>query len=309
MSLDWADVLAAQEHFGFARPAPIEKDWYVLRAMQSLLTLDASPFRFVFAGGTCLARAHRLIRRMSEDVDFKVVPLLDIPVSNNALRGQLRLLRQCVVAALQSAGFPIDPSDTNQVRSQDGNRYTIIHLPYTTSSRSVDSLRPSIQIELNYSNLRRPSIACPVVSFVSEAFRRTPEIPAIDCVSIPESVAEKLVALTRRTAMEGAGVGAPADPALVRHVYDLHVTRDHYDASEVASLAREIMQSDAQEFGSQFPAYLSDPLAQTKRALAALKSGAQYAQHYDEFLRLMVHGDKPPYLAALATIASLVRRL
>ncbi len=309
MSLDWADVLAAQEHFGFARPAPIEKDWYVLRAMQSLLTLDASPFRFVFAGGTCLARAHLLIRRMSEDVDLKVVPISDTLVSNNALRGQLRTLRQRVVAALQAAGFPIDPSDTRQVRSQDGNRYTVIHLPYPTSNRSVDSLRPTIQIELNHSNLRRPSTSRPVVSFVSEAFHRTPEIAAIDCVSVAESVAEKLVALTRRTAMEVAGVGAPADPALVRHVYDLHVTRDHYDASEVASLAREIMQIDAQEFGSQFPAYLSDPLAQTKRALTALKSGAHYAQRYDEFVQLMVYGDKPPYLSALATIAGLVRRL
>jgi predicted nucleotidyltransferase component of viral defense system len=309
MRLDWAEVLAAQEHFGFARPAPIEKDWHVLRATQSLLTLDASPFRFVFAGGTCLARAHRLIRRMSEDVDFKVVHLEDISVSNNALRSQLRLLRQRVVAALQSAGFPIDPSDTSQVRSQDGNRYTVIQLPYTTSNRSVDSPRPTIQIELNYSKLRRPSTSRPLVSFVSEAFHGTPEIPAVDCVSVAESVAEKLVALTRRTGMEVAGLGAPADQALVRHVYDLHVTRDHYDASDVASLAREIMQADAQEFGSQFPAYLSDSLAQTKRALAALKSGAHYAQRYDEFVQLMVYGDKPPYLAALTTIVGLVRRL
>ncbi len=308
MSLDWADVLAAQEHFGFARPAPIEKDWHVVRAMNALLGVNAAPFRFVFAGGTCLARAHLLIRRMSEDVDFKVVPIGDTLVSNNALRGQLRTLRQRVVIALQRAGFPIDTSDSSQLRSQDGNRYTVIHLPYTTNNRAVESLRPTIQIELNYSHLRQPCIARPVVSFVSEAFRRNPEIRAIDCVSIEESVAEKLVALTRRTAMELAGIGASADPALVRHVYDLHMARDHYDPPAVVSLAREIMRVDAQEFAGQFPAYLSDPVAHMRRALAALKSGAQYARRYDEFLQLMVYGDKPPYVAALATVAGLVRR-
>ena len=68
------------------------------------------------------------------------------------------------------------------------------------------------------------------------------------------------------------------------------------------------MRVDAQEFAGQFPAYLSDPVAHTKRALAALKSGAQYARRYDEFLQLMVYGDKPPYVAALATVAGLVRR-
>jgi hypothetical protein len=35
---------------------------------------DASPFALVFGGGTALARAHRIVRRMSEDVDFKIVP-------------------------------------------------------------------------------------------------------------------------------------------------------------------------------------------------------------------------------------------
>lgn len=29
-------------------------------------------FRLVFAGGTCLAKAHKIVKRMSEDVDFKI---------------------------------------------------------------------------------------------------------------------------------------------------------------------------------------------------------------------------------------------
>jgi hypothetical protein len=33
---------------------------------------------------------------------------------------------------------------------------------------------------------------------------------------------------------------------LVRHIYDLHVIREHYDAADVATLLGEIMQSDAE---------------------------------------------------------------
>ena len=39
--------------------------------------------------GTCLARAHRLVRRMSEDVDFKVAPLDGEPVSTSKPEGPL----------------------------------------------------------------------------------------------------------------------------------------------------------------------------------------------------------------------------
>ena len=52
----------------------------VVRAIRVLAGFDASPFMLVFGGGTALARAHRIVRRMSEDVDFKVVPRPAAPV-------------------------------------------------------------------------------------------------------------------------------------------------------------------------------------------------------------------------------------
>jgi Nucleotidyl transferase AbiEii toxin, Type IV TA system len=309
VTYDSADVLAAQEHFGFARPAPIEKDWYVLRAMRAIVSVDAAPFRFVLAGGTCLARAYKLIRRMSEDVDFKVAPFDGNPVSNNKRRSELGGLRDRATASLQAAGFSLDPSDSAQLRSRDGNRYTVYQLPYAVPDGTPDSLRPTIQIELNYAALRRPFVSLPVASFVAEAFGRPAEIATIACVSIAETAAEKLISLTRRTAMEVAGLARAPDPALVRHIYDLHITRNHYDAAQVVELAREIMPLDADEFRSQFPAYRKNPTAETRRALFALKTDSHYAERYAQFLQLMVYGDKPRYEDALATVASMARRL
>jgi Nucleotidyl transferase AbiEii toxin, Type IV TA system len=167
----------------------------------------------------------------------------------------------------------------------------------------------TIQVELNYSALRRPWIDLPVPLFVAEAFNRSPEITSIACVSVAETAAEKLVSLTGRTAMELAGVARVRDPTLVRHIYDLHVTSAYYDATEVAQLAREIMPRDAEEFGIRYPTYRENPVEEMRRALAALETEHHFAQRCTEFLQLMVYGVKPAFDEAMATIDSLVGRL
>ena len=98
----------------------------------------------------------------------------------------------------------------------------------------------------------------------------SPEVPAIPCVSVIETAAEKLVSLTRRTAMDLAGASRDPDPALVRHIYDLHMMREHLDPAVVAALARDIAAADAHEFRNQYPAYAADIAGETRKALEAL---------------------------------------
>ncbi|HMN44647.1 MAG TPA: nucleotidyl transferase AbiEii/AbiGii toxin family protein [Povalibacter sp.] len=154
MTYDPAEVRAAQEHFGFARPVLIEKDWHILRAMSAMVATDAAPFQLIFSGGTCLARAHKLIRRMSEDVDFKIVPVDTASISKSQRRKQLAELRDKITAQLQAAGFPVDPADSAQLRSRDDNHYTVYQLQYGSPEEEESPLRPTIQIELNYATLR-----------------------------------------------------------------------------------------------------------------------------------------------------------
>ncbi len=102
------DFRAVQDHFGLSQTAAVEKDWHVMRALRAITAVDFDPFRLVFAGGTCLARAHKLVHRMSEDVDFKIVPLNGVLTSGNQRRRQLRDLRIRITASLQAIGFQID---------------------------------------------------------------------------------------------------------------------------------------------------------------------------------------------------------
>lgn len=113
------------DFFGLVGTAPVEKDFHVVRALAAVASIDAAPFTLVFGGGTALARAHKIIRRMSEDVDFKIVPCPAAAVSRSILRQQLGTLRARVTDALLAAGFAFDPADPACTRSRNENRYTM----------------------------------------------------------------------------------------------------------------------------------------------------------------------------------------
>src|SRR5260370_22519230 len=222
---------------------------------------------------------------MSEDVDLKIV------ADEGPKRTALRRLRAVVTEALLRAGFRFDPNNPKHRKSGNESRYTIFRLPYEPIGAGEGALRSEIQIEMGVWPLRRPTVALPVISFVAEAYKRPPEVARIACVSVTQTAAEKLVALTRRTAAERAGAGRPRDPTLVRHIYDLHVIRAHYDAAEVAALACEIMPHDAEVFGNQFPPYREASMATTLQAIEDLRTDPSYARQFNEFRRLMVYGD------------------
>jgi hypothetical protein len=78
-----------QAYFRLPGVGLVEKDMHVVCAIRAVMSIDAAPFSLIFGGGTALARAHKLVRRMSEDVDFKIVPLAGAPASRNGLRREL----------------------------------------------------------------------------------------------------------------------------------------------------------------------------------------------------------------------------
>jgi len=84
------------------------------------------------------------------------------------------------------------------------------------------ALRPEIQIETSVWPMRRLPVEQPLISFIAEAFKRPPELPAFACTAIVETAAEKFVGLTRRAGAELAGIQSERDPTLVRHICDLH---------------------------------------------------------------------------------------
>ena len=124
-----------------------------------------------------------------------------------------------------------------------------------------------------------------------------------------QTAAEKLVALTRRTAMDLAGLSRDADPALVRHIYDLHLMRDLVDHGVVASLAKQIAAADADEFRNQYPAYHADMVGETRKALDALRTDPAHRSRYGDFVSAMVYGERPEFDTAFGTVVALAKNM
>src|ERR1700738_2409652 len=150
-----------QAYFGLPSLALVEKDFYVVKALAAIAAVEteALHLRLVFGGGTALSRAHRLIQRMSEDIDLRIV--VD---SNRPGRGTLRRLRARVTEALLGAGFKFDPDDPAYRRTQNSTRYTVYRLPYEPVATGEGALRPTIQIETAVWPLYRPAVELPVMS-------------------------------------------------------------------------------------------------------------------------------------------------
>ena len=240
---------------------------------------------------------------MSEDIDFKVVS------EQKYGKGPYKRLRERVTEALLVAGFEFDPKNAAHRKTMYEYKYVVFQLPFPSVSGKAPELRPGIKIEVSAWPMRRPSIECPVSSFVAEAFGRPPEVAAIACADLAENAAEKFVALTRRAGAQFAGVRAKRDPTLVRHVYDLHMLSKHVDAAAVAVLAAEIMKDDAESRGGQFPAYRENPLLETQKAVTGIMQDSEFAQEYAAFVALMVYGKSVPFDAAVATVVDVGKRL
>jgi hypothetical protein len=148
--------------------------------------------------------------------------------------------------------------------------------------------------------MRLPAVSRSVISFWAEAFKKPAEVPEILCAALNEAIAEKFVALTRRYG-ECKITNVP-DNALVRHVYDLFVTRSHYDHGEVRKLIGEIMLEEAKERGNKFPAYKQNPLEKTLRSVSGLTTDDIAISDYSDFLREMVYGEKPDFPTAVTVL-------
>ena len=167
----------------------------------------------VFSGGTCLSKAYRLIQRFSEDLDFKFASPPD-----GLSRGQRRTLRDQIVAAVRS-----DPAFTlldADIHPGDEARFVRCNVTYRDAPATADDLRPHLQLEVTFSAPSKPVEPRSVSSFVAQARREAPEIAAIACVSLVETAADKLSALTWRV-LTRQRTAPDDDPTLIRHLHDL----------------------------------------------------------------------------------------
>ena len=238
---------------------------------------------------------------MSEDVDFKLVPSTETArLPKAALRRKLSAFVKTVIAALEAGGFG---KDSITRRSLDSNSYSSIDVEYESAFSKPSSLRPHLLLELNHSNLRAPSelhkVGLLLDKLISGSYISTIEI---ECVSLQEALAEKLVSFPRRLALQlqkenndnALDTALGWDKALVRHLYDVHqiIQSDpaaKSDSEDFARMVSDVIVNDAIEFQNQHPQFYLAPLAQLTEALSWVADSENLKNQYEVFVADMVY--------------------
>lgn len=278
-------------------PALLEKDVHVTDALHAIFGMAFPHSRFVFCGGTCLAKAYGFIERMSEDVDLKIAMTPGHDLSRNATRNYLRDLTKQVKEKMMLLGFV---EDLSRCRVMNEHRYTTSSWRYQPAYASIAALRPYLCLECI---VRTPKIATNVaeISYLMDRLGApVTVIKQVECVAAEETVAEKVLSFLRRHAMHRAGFMTQAwDETLVRHIYDTYcvLQLDPAIARRASQHFAALVELDRTEF-QDHEAFVTDAKSCLERSLLMAEHEEQTFREYNSRLIPLIYGAVRPEFAS-----------
>lgn len=250
-------------------PAFIEKDWYAIQVLAAIATVRHECIVPVFCGGTCLSKAHAILKRFSEDLDFRARFLTEqVPPKNVRRR-----FRASVLDAVETAGGV--ELERSQIKS--GGNYFKFPINYKRMFAMPGGLRTHLQVEFSYTQPKTDIEQRPIKSFVAE-FSRTEAEVNIGCLAPVETAADKLCALTWRVIKRDRHCDGD-DPAMIRHLHDLAALHPFIMAQsrDFIKMARTAFAIDLQSG----PRAMNHDLAMAAgQALEILHDDSLYADEY-----------------------------
>jgi predicted nucleotidyltransferase component of viral defense system len=280
-------ISAARQHTTLSE-AVIEKDYYVTRAISVLSQLENPIFKLIFSGGTCLAKAHKVISRMSEDIDFKIAFHNNgETISRSRAKSEIKRFRENILSELRNTEFKFEDNDIN-VKNE--GKYIQIYLNYPSSFSKVSGLRPQLQLEFTFSEPREPINHLQVKTLIQEILGDVAALEKCDlpCISITETLSEKWVGLTRRVAAIKRGY-LKEDDYLIRHLYDITTINSKNKIGErFFALVSEIIQQDAAQFKTQHPEYSDTTRSEIYYSLELLENDPYWKKCYEDFIDIMI---------------------
>ena len=166
-------------------PGLIEKDWQVTRALGVIATYDHQGAQPAFAGGTSLSKGWGLIKRFSEDIDFKVA--MPSGARRSQAKKQRSAYREQILAILCDAGFTLG----EDVMKRDESRFFSADLLYPSLFATGRGLRPHIRVEMSLTASTLPPVGRPIASLITMMQKKLPEIVSFPCVQPVETAADK----------------------------------------------------------------------------------------------------------------------
>jgi predicted nucleotidyltransferase component of viral defense system len=283
----------------------IEKDWFVTQVIKIISEIVFEDYRIVFTGGTALSKAHGIIQRFSEDVDFKVIAP-SLALMNKTQQGKiLSTFKKEIVKSL-SIYFDIKEE---QISANNGNKFVAIELNYPTYFTRADALRPHILLEFTVSEPLLPAIDLSVSSMINQVAKKKPEIDKIACINPVENAADKLSAITWRIAERVRGSNNDS-PDIVRHIHDLAIMKDlAMENPNFSVLVNTALNRDNNRSLSIKHLSLSQKLL---NVINIIGSDTEYVKEYEKFVNAMSYANNdtiPTFEKALKGVEALVNKV
>lgn len=283
---------AVSDKLSLRTPVFVEKDYYAVQVLKALQDLNIDGYTFVFAGGTCLSKAHNKIMRFSEDVDIKFVASEEQKqLSRDKQRRARKEITSKIIEIISSSADFDFVADT---RKRNEGRFQNFQIQYPSYYEVPEYVRPYIQLELVdsplYDGVEKHSIS----SLLAEEVGQLPEITDVNCVSINSIAAEKLVSLLRRTALVSRKPDSMDDPRLIRHAYDLNLISSIIDTETVSNLASKVIQVDLEQFGSNHQEFVESSYDELLFGLQCILNETRHEERYNNFTGPMVYNSNSP---------------
>ncbi|MDF0750712.1 nucleotidyl transferase AbiEii/AbiGii toxin family protein [Marinobacter sp. 71-i] len=277
MSLDKdvAEYLSREEGID---PAFIEKDWHAVRVLEALSGHSHEGITTIFTGGTSLSNGHGLLKRFSEDLDFRA--RIEGTHSASQLKKQKSSFRKGVIGVLREIeGISFGDGDI----VVDGLGFKI-QLAYPKEFETPQGIRPELQIEFSYTQPRLDPKHRPIASMIAR-YKDDPDETGFLCLSPVEIAADKFSSLVWRVHKRDRE-DEKDDPAMLRHLHDLSALKDMVEEDNALFVATTLdsFATDQERLNRRVSMALKDAAL---KASTIMQSDALYREEYQQFVDAM----------------------
>lgn len=280
----------------------LEKDILVTRVLEVLSKIRIDGVSMTFCGGTCLSRAYGVIKRMSEDIDFKLWTGDDTTPSQG--RKRRSRIKHAIASALEDAGFL-----GADCRARNENKFFSINLPFKSAYPAWGALRPFVRIECVHMPLFFEPSFCQIRSI-------TDEILGIDahfgmpCQDMREMLMEKTLAVLRRLTDDRPYYSK--NPYLMRHIYDAaQIIRTGITLSDdMIEAFNKKIDIETEMFGTHCADLVRSPMEVLRDALLSLQDDLVHKEDYERMVHSILFDKKgADYDSCLAVFCGVAEKV
>lgn len=293
MSLDSEVVNDIAIELG-AAAAFIEKDFYAVKVIQAIASYSHSEITPIFCGGTSLSKGYKILKRFSEDVDFRAQYKNGVKPS----QGTIKNFRHGIYSAIES----IDGITLKIEEKDTGGNYFKVSMSYPQMADITPALRPYLQLDFSYTQAKCEPEERSISSFHSEYLKAEAEAKIL-CLAPIETAADKFCALIWRVNKRDRD-SEQDDPAMIRHLHDLHALNGYTCTREEEF--REMVLKSFSDDESKISRAVGIPINDAiENMISILTKDELYRAEYERFVNGMSYADEKEKATFDETVESL----